>query len=85
VRETVHLRDVRVIEGGERLRFAIEAGEALGVDREVGRQNYQGDIALQLGVAGLVDLDHPAGADWSGDLVRPKTAAGGEAHSNLRA
>jgi hypothetical protein len=51
--------DVRVIERGEQARFAREAGAALGVGREVGRQDLDGDVTTQLAVARAIDLAMP--------------------------
>ena len=80
--EAVDLCDVRVIEGRERLRFAIEACEALRFEREVGWQDLQRDVALELRVAGLVDLAHATRADEGVNLVGTETRAGGESHRN---
>ena len=51
--------DVGMIEGSQQLRFAFEALHALGVLREIFRQNFDRDLALQLGVGGAIDLAIP--------------------------
>ncbi len=61
--EPEYLCDVRMIERGERLRFALEARETLGVIGERRRQNLQGHVAAELRVAGAIDLAHPAGSE----------------------
>ena len=63
VLEAVDRRDVRMVERGEDLRLALEAREPLGIARERVGQNLQRDVAVELGVAGPIDLAHPAGAD----------------------
>ena len=51
VLDAVDLRDVRMIERGERLRFALEAHQAIGVAGERGRQDLERDLAIELRVA----------------------------------
>ncbi len=82
--DAVDLRDVRVVEGGEDLGLALEAGQAVaagpGVAREMGRQDFDGDVAIELGVAGAIDLAHRAGAEGADDFVDAKACAGLERH-----
>ena len=47
--------------------------------RDSGRQDLEGDVALELGVAGAVDLPMPP-RRWPDDLVVTKTGAGFEIH-----
>ena len=61
--------DVGMVQRGQHLGFALEAGHAVAVGGEFGRQDLQGDIAVQLGVMGAVDFAHPALADYFGDPV----------------
>ena len=72
--------DVRVVERGDGLRFALEAGAALGVAGGAGGQHLDGDVAAQARVAGAVDLAHPAGADGGEDLVGAEAGARLESH-----
>ena len=74
------LGDVRVIEGGQRLGFAHEAIEAVGVVLERGRENLDGDLALQLGIAGAIHLAHSARPEGRGDLVRAEACTWRESH-----
>ena len=68
--------DVRMIERREHLRFAPEAGEAIGIARKIrGQQDFDGDLAAELGVAGAVDLAHATRADARHDLVQGRRAA----------
>src|ERR1700694_5614477 len=62
-----------MVERGQDLGFALEAGHALGVAGKRLGQNLQRNIALQLGVAGAVHLAHAAGTDGREDLVRAKS------------
>jgi hypothetical protein len=71
----VNLRDVRMIERGERLGLALESGEPIGIGGERVGQDLDRHVAIQLRVAGFVDLAHAAGADSAGDFVRTKTSA----------
>ena len=63
VLEAVDLRDVRMIQRGERLRFALEARQAVGVGRERLGQDLDRDVAIELRVARAIDLAHAACAD----------------------
>ena len=64
--QAVDVRDVRVVERGEDLRFSLEAGEAIGIIRERGRQNLDCDVAIQLGVRARYTSPMPPAprADW---------------------
>jgi hypothetical protein len=46
---------------GERRHFALEAREGVAIGRQKRRQHLDRDVASQPGVAGAVDLPHPAG------------------------
>ena len=46
--QTVDVRDVRVIERGQRARFAFEAGQALGISGECRRDDLDGHVAVEL-------------------------------------
>ena len=74
--------DVGVRERGDRLRLRLEAGQRVGVLEEVLGQHLDRHVALEPGVAGAVDLPHPAGAEWADDLVRAEAMAGLEAHGS---
>ncbi len=74
------LRDVRMIEGGQRLRLALEAHQAIGVRRERLGRHLQRHVAIELRVAGAVNLTHTADPDEGDDLVGAEPAAGDEGH-----
>ncbi len=73
--------DAGVVQRGDRPGFLLEAGEALGVAREVGRQDLDGDIAAEAGVAGEVDLPHASRAKLAADLVGAEFRPGSEWHA----
>jgi hypothetical protein len=70
-----------MIERGERPRLALEAREPVVIPGEEIGQDLQRDVPPEPGVAGLVDLSHPAGAKRSDDLVRTEAAARGQRHA----
>ena len=67
--EAVDVRDIGMVERSERLRLAREPRQAIGVARERVREDLQRDVAIELRVAGAVDLSHAAFADQRGDFV----------------
>ena len=76
--ETVDRGDVRMVQRRERLRFAREPGEPVGIVRKRVRKDFECDIAIQLGVAGAVHPAHAPFADLYGDFVVAETSTGGE-------
>jgi hypothetical protein len=78
--DAVHLRDVGVIEGGERLRLSVEARQPLGVARDEWRHDLQRHVAMEPRVARAVHLSHAALADERGHFVRAETGTGRERH-----
>ena len=67
--DRVERDDVRMIEGGDGARFALEAGEALGIAGDVGRQHLEGHVAAELGIGGAKDLAHSTCANGGSDAV----------------
>lgn len=67
--EVMHGRDVWMVEPGERQRFPLEAAAGRIVVKRVGRQDFDGDIAIEMLVAGAIDDPHAAGADLLHDAV----------------
>jgi hypothetical protein len=69
-----------MIQRGEDFGFALEPCDAIGVvDERVG-QDFQRDIAIQLRIAGAIDLTHAAGSDGGEDLVWSEPGAGLKSH-----
>ncbi len=63
VLEAVDSGNVQVIQCRECPRFTLEARAAFGVSGGIVRQDFQRDVALQLGIAGAIDLAHAASAE----------------------
>ena len=78
--QAVDVRDVRMIERRQRLRFAVKPRQPIGVVREGIGQHLEGDIAIELRVAGAKHLAHSPGAECGEDLVGTDVAAGNESH-----
>ena len=76
--EAVDVRDIRMVQGRERLRFAGEPRQPVGVAGEWVRQNLERDVTIEFRVAGAVDLPHPALADLRNDFVDAESSAGCE-------
>ena len=66
-----------MVEAGENLRLTLEPGEAIRIGGEGFGEDLQGDLALELGVGGLIHLPHAALADEGGDVVVPESGADG--------
>ena len=64
--------DVRMIEGGDRPRLALEALQALRVGRHLRREQLQRHAALERRVLGGIDLAHAAGAELLQDPIVAK-------------
>ena len=65
----VNRADVRVVECGRGLSFALKAGECLRVTANFIRQELEGDEAVQPRVLSLIDHAHPATAELLDDEV----------------
>ena len=72
--EAVDLRDVGMVQRGERLRLALEPGEPLGILRERVGQDLDRHVATERRVARAIDLAHAAGAEGGEDFVRAEAA-----------
>jgi hypothetical protein len=59
----------------EEARFAFEACEAVRLLRDAVREEFEGDLAAELGVASGEDFAHSAGAEWPQDVVRSQSSA----------
>jgi hypothetical protein len=60
------------------LGFALEARKAVGISGEDGREDLERHVAIQLRIAGAIDLTHAARADERQDLICAETSAGRE-------
>ena len=75
--------DARMVEAGEDLRFPLEPGEAVRVSRKGVGQDLQRDIAMELGVGGLIDLSDAPLADEGGDVVVPEAVTDGQGRRSI--
>jgi hypothetical protein len=60
------------VDSGKDLHFPLEPRGTFRVDREGLRQNLQGDVASELGVAGPMDLVHTSHAERRQDFIGPR-------------
>ena len=74
--QAVDVRDVRVVQRRENFGFALKAGEPVGVRRDRRRQDFDRDLALQVGIGGAVHLTHAAHAEQGDDVIRTESRAG---------
>ena len=58
----------------------LEALEAVGIAGDRVRQDLDGHLAAQPGIAGAVDLPHPTGSQRRQDLVRPEAGSRRKGH-----
>src|SRR5438552_10209159 len=65
-------------------RFLLEAGKAIGIRRETGRQDFDRDITTKPRIARAIDLAHAACADGGENFIRPEASAGREGHVGFR-
>ena len=73
-------RDVRMIQRGEDFRFALEPRQSLAIGRHSVGEDLDGDLSLEIGVGGAIDLAHSAHADLRGNFVRAEASARGQCH-----
>jgi hypothetical protein len=63
------------------LGLSLETVQAFGLGSELGRQDLEGDIALETGIVGAVDLPHPPGPEGREDLVGAEACSGRQRHA----
>ena len=76
--------DVRVVQGGQHLRLALEPRQPLGVGGEHRRQDLESHLAPQPRVARAIHLAHAPGAQRPGDFIRTDVRADGQRHVDVR-
>ena len=74
--EIVDGQDVRMRERGDGPGFALESRARVGVGDDVGRKDFDRDMALELGVACAIDLTHPTGAKRCNYFIGAKPRTG---------
>ena len=78
--EPMNGRNMRVIERGKDLRFALETGQSLGIRGKGRRKNLQRDVAAKARVACAIHLAHSASTERTGDFVDADLLTSGERH-----
>ena len=78
--DVVQAADVRVIERGDRLGLALEAGAELRVGRQLRREHLHRDLAVKARITGLIHLAHASGPDQRENLVGAKPCTGLQGH-----
>lgn len=78
--ESIHLRNLGMIERGQYLRFALEPREPFGIGRERLSQHLQRHVAIELPVARTIHLAHPAGSERRNDLERAQASTDDQRH-----
>jgi len=82
--ETVDVRDIRMVQRGERLGFAREPPQAIRIVGKGGWKDLHCDIAVKPGITSPIDLAHTTHADLRGDLVRAEDGALSQGHGVWR-
>ena len=75
-----HLRDVGMIERGQRLGFPLKPREAFGIEGERVGQYLDCDRPAQVGVYGAINLAHAADAKRAGDFEGADARTDGQGH-----
>jgi hypothetical protein len=74
--DAIHGSDIGMIQRGQYLRFALKARHILRIVSQRRGEDFDGDVAIQLTIAGAVDFAHPAGAEGCEDFVGAEFVAG---------
>ena len=74
-----------MVERGKRFGFLLKLSETIGVARELGRQDLDGDASLQNRIAGAIHLAHAATSGERTDFVdaEPRADLDGQSDSML--
>ena len=64
-----------MIQGGKGLGLAFEAGDAIRIGRQPLRKDFDRDVAVELGIAGAIDLAHAAFAQLRQDVVGARASS----------
>ena len=76
IHDAIDLRDVGMVQRGQRLRLACETREPIGIAREELRQDLDRDVAIEPGVARAEHFPHSAFAQLPEDLEDADSHAG---------
>ena len=64
-----------MVQGRKDARLPFETGDPVGVRGKGLRQDFQGNVASQVDIAGAIHLAHAARTEKAQDLVRPEPGA----------
>ena len=78
--KAVDVRDVRMVERGEHLRFAAESRETFGIVGDDAADHFQRDVAAELVIASAIDLAHAPLAEEADHFIRADPAAREKRH-----
>ena len=67
----------------EHLGFTFEPRKPIDIELELLRQHLECDVAIQLRVAGPVDLTHAAGAERGSDFVWTEASSSSKGHPRV--
>src|SRR6185312_13050991 len=67
--------DIGMVQARCRARFLLETLDAPAVGVQVAGQDLDGDLTPEAGIAGTIDLSHPAGTERRQNLVGAETRA----------
>src|SRR5947207_14647651 len=76
--------DVGMVQGGEDLRLALEAGQTFGVGRKDLRQDLEGHIAVQFRITRAIHLAHATAPEGADDFIRAELRPGCKRHRHKR-
>ncbi len=72
--------DVRIVQRGCGVCFALEALLRIGISGETRRQNLDRDVSIETRVSGTVNFAHSAGANGRFDFIRAQPGARRQVH-----
>src|SRR5437016_1266114 len=72
--------DVWMVQGAGGLRFLLKTRHALLIGREIGRQNFDRNLAADLRIESQIHFSHSALSDLRADFVATEFCAGSESH-----
>src|SRR5579863_6270864 len=78
--DVVQRANVRMIERGNRARFALKALPRVGFLRQMLRQNLDGHVAPEARVPRAIHLAHSTRTDGRLNFIRPEFASDGQHH-----
>ena len=82
--DIVNDTDMRMVQTGNDLGFALEALFSSGIVRELRRENLDRDGTFEPCVASAVDLAHSTGAELRADFVGTEYCSGSQSHVGAR-